>query len=163
MAYEEGLQADPSNDVLKRGLEEVKKAMENDENGPFQGGDMGLGRMFQDPGLIRKLETNPKTREAMLDPGFRAKVQRLQSGGGQMDLQGMMGDPRMLSVLGVAMGIDIVSGLKAARLTSGRDGEARRIKRDAAGNGRFISVRESIVQARAKSRVQERAKTRCGD
>lgn len=109
MAYEEGLQADPSNDVLRRGLEEVKKAMENDENGPFAGGDMGLGRMFTDPGLISKLENHPKTRDSMRDPSFRQKIAALQASGGKGDLQGMMMDPRMLSVLGVAMGIDIVS------------------------------------------------------
>ncbi|KAK1924478.1 chaperone [Papiliotrema laurentii] len=109
-AYETGLQIDPANDVLKRGLDEVKKAMENDANGPFAGGagdPMGLGRMFSDPGLVRKLESHPKTADAMKDPAFRQKVAALQASGGMADLQGMMSDPRMLSVLGVAMGIDI--------------------------------------------------------
>lgn len=149
IAYEEGLQADPSNDVLKRGLEEVKKAMEQDENGPFGGGDMGLGRMFSDPGLIKKLESHPKTRDAMLDPGFRRKVEALQKGG-QADLQGMMGDPRMLTVLGVAMGIDIVSLPRVVMnaLTSGCDGATRGIERDAARYGRIVGWRVAVVPGR---------------
>lgn len=92
----------------------MKKAMENDPNGPFSGGGhdpMGLGKMFSDPGLVRKLENHPKTSEAMKDPSFRQKIATLQASGGRADLQGMMMDPRMLSVLGVAMGIDIVSDL----------------------------------------------------
>lgn len=71
---------------------------------------MGLGRMFTDPGLVKKLENHPKTRDSMRDPAFRQKISQLQANGGKGDLQGMMMDPRMLSVLGVAMGIDIVSG-----------------------------------------------------
>ena len=122
MAYEQGLQADPASDVLKKGLNEVKKAMDADMDSPFgPGGDMGLGRMFSDPGLVAKLENNPKTKEYMKDPSFRHKIAQLQSGGGKTDLQGMMGDPRMLTVLGVAMGIDIVSACSRDRI----DGRTR--------------------------------------
>ncbi|WVF71786.1 hypothetical protein IAT40_006594 [Kwoniella sp. CBS 6097] len=109
MAYEEGLQADPSADVCKKGLADVKRAMETDASSgsPFgPGGDMGLGKIFNDPGMISKLENHPKTKEYMNDPSFRSSVARLQSSGGR-DMQNMMGDPRMLTVLGVMMGIDI--------------------------------------------------------
>ncbi|OCF38498.1 stress-induced-phosphoprotein 1 [Kwoniella heveanensis CBS 569] len=109
MAYEAGLQADPSADVCKKGLADVKRAMETDSSSgsPFgPGGDMGLGKIFNDPGMITKLENHPKTKEYMNDPTFRSNVARLQSSGGR-DLQNMMGDPRMLTVLGVMMGIDI--------------------------------------------------------
>ena len=70
---------------------------------------MGLGKIFNDPGMMAKLENNPKTKGFMADPQFRAKVQQLQASGGTAGLQEMMGDPRMLTVLGVMMGIDIVS------------------------------------------------------
>jgi len=125
--------------------------MEQDENGPFGGGDMGLGRMFSDPGLIKKLESHPKTKDAMLDPGFRRKVEALQKGG-QADLQGMMGDPRMLSVLGVAMGIDIVSLplLGSHKLMPGCDGATRGIERDAAGYGWIVRWRIAVVPVRAR-------------
>ena len=110
MAYEAGLQVDPSSDVCKKGLADVKKAMDADADSPFSpGGDMGLGKMFNDPQMVRKLENNPKTRDFMKDPAFAAKIRKMQGGGGQAELSGMLADPRMLTVLGVLMGIDIVS------------------------------------------------------
>ena len=110
MAYEAGLEKDPSSDVLKKGMGEVKKAMENDVESPFgPGGDMGLGRLFKDPGLMAKLEANPKTKGYMQDPSFRSRVAALQAGAKGMEVQSMLSDPRMLTVMGVAMGIDIVS------------------------------------------------------
>lgn len=110
MAYEAGLQAEPESAPCKKGLDEVKKAMDNDQSSPFgPGGDMGLGKIFNDPNMMSKLENHPKTKGFMADPGFRGKVAQLQASGGQAGLQEMMGDPRMLTVLGVMMGIDIVS------------------------------------------------------
>ena len=113
MAYEAGLQAEPSSDVCQRGLAEVKKAMDADMSSPFGpgGDDMGLGKMFSDPNLLAKLANNPKTKEFMKDPGFVAKVRQMQAGprAGGMDMSSMLSDPRMLTVLGVAMGIDMVS------------------------------------------------------
>ena len=113
MAYEAGLEAEPNSEPCKKGLNEVQKAMDTDTSSPFGpgggGGDMGLGKIFNDPGMMAKLESNPKTKGFMADPQFRAKVQQLQASGGTSGLQEMMGDPRMLTVLGVMMGIDIVS------------------------------------------------------
>ncbi|WVR07290.1 hypothetical protein IAU60_004331 [Kwoniella sp. DSM 27419] len=107
MAYEAGLQADPSSDVCKKGLADVKRAMESEAGSPFgPGGDMGLGKIFSDPGMMSRLEAHPKTKEFMKDPAFRSSVSRLQATGGR-DMSTMMGDPRMLTVLGVMMGIDI--------------------------------------------------------
>ncbi|WWC89605.1 uncharacterized protein L201_004530 [Kwoniella dendrophila CBS 6074] len=104
MAYEEGLQVDSTSDVLKKGLADVKRAMDNEQ--ASAGDDMGLGKIFNDPSMISKLENHPKTKQFMLDPTFRQSVSRLQASGGK-DMGMMMGDPRMLTVLGVMMGIDI--------------------------------------------------------
>lgn len=110
MAYESGLQAEPTSDVCKRGLAEVQRAMDQDSGSPFgAGNDMGMGKLFADPGLMSKLENHPKTKGYMVDPSFRNKIVALQASGGKAGLQEMMGDPRMLTVLGVIMGIDIVS------------------------------------------------------
>ena len=103
MAYEAGLEKDSTSDMLKKGLAEVQRAMDSDVGNPFgSGGDMGLGKLFSDPGLMAKLEANPKTREMMKDPMFKMKVMQLQAGGKGADLRGMMADPRMLTVMGVA-------------------------------------------------------------
>lgn len=131
MAYEAGLQAEPSSEPCKKGLNEVKAAMDSDSSSPFgPGGDMGLGKIFNDPGMMTKLENNPKTKGFMADPAFRGKVAQLQASGGTAGLQEMMGDPRMLTVLGVMMGIDIVSQherISPADLV-GRNGATRGIK-----------------------------------
>lgn len=87
-------------------MADVRRAMDA-EMGP--GGDMGLGQIFNDPGLIAKLQANPKTADFMKDPSFVQKIQQLQANGGTADMQSLFGDPRMLAVLGVAMGVDIVS------------------------------------------------------
>lgn len=108
-AYEEGLQADANSDILKKGLAEVRRAMDNEAMGP--GGDMGLGKMFNDPQLMAKLAAHPKTKDFVSDPSFVQKIQQLQASGGKADMASLFGDPRMLSVLGVLMGVDIVSSL----------------------------------------------------
>jgi stress-induced-phosphoprotein 1 len=111
MAYESGLQSDAADASCTKGLAEVQKAMDSSAENPFGGsggaGDMGLGKMFSDPGLMAKLRGHPKTAESMRDPAFVAKVQAMQSGRGGMGAD-MLSDPRMLTVLGVAMGVDIV-------------------------------------------------------
>lgn len=115
MAYEAGLQSDAADASCKKGLAEVQRAMDDSPENPFgaggggDGSEFGLGKMFSDPGLISKLQQNPKTRDAMRDPAFMAKIQGLQRGGGGGMGADMLSDPRMLSVLGVAMGVDIVS------------------------------------------------------
>lgn len=75
--------------------------------GGFGGGDPmgGLGKMFSDPNLLQKLMTNPKTSGYFADPSFIAKVQALQKN--PQNTQELFSDPRMIQVLGVAMGVDM--------------------------------------------------------
>ncbi len=105
-AYEEGLKHDASNAQLKSGLASVEKAMQQEAGGA--GGDdpgAGLARMFNDPQLLQKLASNPKTSSYMSDPSFMAKLQQLQKNP-QMTPD-MFSDPRMIQVLGVMMGVDM--------------------------------------------------------
>ncbi|KAH6651591.1 hypothetical protein BKA67DRAFT_571292 [Truncatella angustata] len=103
-AYEEGLKQDPNNAGLKSSLASVKSAM--DREGGAGGDPMGgMGNMFKDPNLLQKLMTNPKTSGYFSDPSFIAKVQQLQKNP-QMTPD-LFSDPRMMQVLGVAMGVDL--------------------------------------------------------
>ncbi|KAJ6781569.1 hypothetical protein PWT90_01564 [Aphanocladium album] len=108
-AYEEGLKHDAANAQLKSGLASVEKAMQQEAGGGFgAGGDdpaAGLSRMFNDPQLLQKLASNPKTSSYLSDPSFMAKLQQLQKNP-QMTPD-MFGDPRMIQVLGVMMGVDM--------------------------------------------------------
>ncbi|KAI1128771.1 hypothetical protein F5Y10DRAFT_239862 [Nemania abortiva] len=108
-AYEEGLKLDPNNAGLKSSLASVNRAIEQEAGGAggFGGGDPmgGLGKMFSDPNLLQKLMTNPKTSSYFSDPSFIAKVQALQKN--PQNTQDLFSDPRMIQVLGVAMGVDM--------------------------------------------------------
>ncbi|KAI1279311.1 hypothetical protein F5Y07DRAFT_358107 [Xylaria sp. FL0933] len=108
-AYEEGLKLDPNNAGLKSSLASVQRAMEQEAGGAggFPGGDPmgGLGKMFSDPNLLQKLMNNPKTSGYFSDPSFIAKVQALQKN--PQNTQELFSDPRMIQVLGVAMGVDM--------------------------------------------------------
>ncbi|KAK6076415.1 tetratricopeptide [Seiridium cupressi] len=101
-AYEEGLKHDPNNAGLKSSLASVKTAMDREGGGDPLG---GMGNMFKDPNLLQKLMSNPKTSGYFSDPSFIAKVQQLQKNP-QMTPD-LFSDPRMMAVLGVAMGVDL--------------------------------------------------------
>lgn len=107
-AYEEGLKLDPNNAGLKSSLASVQRAIEQDGGpaGGFGGDPMGgIGKMFSDPNLLQKLMSNPKTSGYFSDPSFIAKVQALQQN--PSNTQELFSDPRMIQVLGVAMGVDM--------------------------------------------------------
>lgn len=104
-AYEEGLKHDPNNAGLKSSLASVKRAMEQETGGMGADPMGGIGSMFSDPNLIQKLMTNPKTSGYFADPSFIAKVQALQRN--PSNTQDLFSDPRMIQVLGVAMGVDM--------------------------------------------------------
>lgn len=42
--------------------------------GTGAGPELGLGKLFQDPNLIGKLATNPRTQKHLADPAFVQKV-----------------------------------------------------------------------------------------
>ena len=65
----------------------------------------GIGKMFSDPNLLTKLMNNPKTSGFFADPSFIAKIQAIQQN--PNDTQELFSDPRMIQVLGVAMGVDM--------------------------------------------------------
>ncbi|KAI1259912.1 hypothetical protein F5Y18DRAFT_281789 [Xylariaceae sp. FL1019] len=107
-AYEEGLKLDANNPGLKSSLASVQRAMEQEAGGPAGGFNDpmgGLGNMFKDPNLLQKLMNNPKTSGYFADPTFIAKVQALQQN--PTNTQDLFSDPRMIQVLGVAMGVDM--------------------------------------------------------
>ena len=113
-SYEEALKLDPANAQAKSGLEAVKRAIDAEaaEDG-FQGGpggdpSGGLGNLFNDPNLIQKLGSNPKTSSLLADAEFMAKLQRLKQNPNNIGLE--MRDPRFLQVMSVLLGIDMQFG-----------------------------------------------------
>ncbi|KAI9877338.1 MAG: Hsp90 cochaperone [Pleopsidium flavum] len=109
-AYEEALKLDPTNAQAKSGLSSVKRAIdaEANEDGISGNPSGGLGDMFNDPQLIQKLASNPKTSSLLADPQFMAKLQRLKQNPNNIGEE--MRDPRFLQVMGVLLGIDMQFG-----------------------------------------------------
>lgn len=61
--------------------------------------------MFNDPQLLQKLASNPKTSAYLADPSFMAKLQSIKQN--PKNTQDLFSDPRMIQVLGVLMGVDM--------------------------------------------------------
>ena len=64
--------------------------------------------MFNDPQMIQKLASNPKTMGLLADPSFMAKLQRLKQNPNNIGEE--MRDPRFLQVMSVLLGIDMSFG-----------------------------------------------------
>ncbi|KAG6833629.1 hypothetical protein H0H87_004256 [Tephrocybe sp. NHM501043] len=97
-AYQSGLAVEDS-PAIRKGLQEVEDAKASEGAGnPF-------GKMFSDPALLGKLAANPKTSKHLADPSFVQKIQAYQRN--PQLASTALEDPRMIDVLGVAMGIDM--------------------------------------------------------
>lgn len=109
-AYEEALKLDPANAQAKSGLAAVQRAIESEAaaDGADGGGLGGLGNMFNDPNMIQKLASNPKTSSLLADPSFMAKLQKLKQNPNSIGEE--MRDPRFLQVMSVLLGIDMSFG-----------------------------------------------------
>ena len=104
------MKLDPANAQAKSGLAAVQRAIDAEERGDSLGGDPsgGLGNLFNDPQLIQKLASNPKTMGLLADPSFMAKLQRLKQNPNNIGEE--MRDPRFLQVMSVLLGIDMSFG-----------------------------------------------------
>lgn len=79
-AFEEALKLDPTNAQAKSGLAAVKRAIDAEANADSAGNGLGggFGNLFNDPQMIQKLASNPKTSSLLADPSFMAKLQKLK-------------------------------------------------------------------------------------
>ena len=125
-AYEAGLAIDPASDVLKSGLEDVKAAKARAERPPVGGGGgagedpMGnIAAMLSAPDLMGKLAVDPSTRGFLAQPDFMAMLSEVQKKPDTFAQH--MNDPRMMKVLSVALGINVMSGEEAAKGGFGGD------------------------------------------
>lgn len=101
---------DSTNAQAKSGLEAVKRAIDAEAKGDGLPGDPsgGLGAMFNDPQMMQKLASNPKTSQYLSDPSFMAKLQQVSKNPDSIGEQ--MQDPRFLQVMSVLLGIDMQFG-----------------------------------------------------
>ena len=151
-AFEEALKLDPANAQAKSGLAAVKRAIESEAQADGLGGDPsgGLGNLFNDPQLIQKLASNPKTSSLLADPSFMTKLQRLKQNPNNIGEE--MRDPRFLQVMSVLLGIDMSFG-GAGEGTSQDSGFSR--SRDAEEDVEMPDLRTSSSKPEEPKRVPE--------
>jgi stress-induced-phosphoprotein 1 len=109
-AYEKGLDVEPGLAMLTKGLDDAKR-----EAAAASGGAGGLGQlnaMFQSPDLFAKIAGNPQTAAFLADPSFVAKMQELQRDPNTLQMH--MQDQRVMQVMGMLMGVNIMSPDQAA-------------------------------------------------
>ncbi|ERS96481.1 stress-induced-phosphoprotein 1 [Sporothrix schenckii 1099-18] len=122
-AYQEGLKLDPNNKGMKTDLDNVERAMDAELRDGGRAGDGSsfspsnaadeMGGMFKDPALLGKLAANPKTAAYLRDPTFMQRLQAIQAN--PSNVQDIFSDPRMIEVMGVAMGLDLsMAGMPGA-------------------------------------------------
>lgn len=122
-AFEHALKLEPTNAQAKSGLDSVRRAIDAEARADGLSGDPsgGLGNMFNDPKMIEKLAANPKTANLLGDSAFMSKVQQLKNNPNAMGE--MMGDPRMLQVMSVLLGVDMQFG-NPDEAAKGKEAEA---------------------------------------
>ena len=101
-AFDEALKLDPANAQAKSGLAAVERAIESEGAGGPGG---GLSNIFSDPQIFQKLAANPKTSSFLADPSFMQTLQRVRQN--PNDVSAAFQDQRMLTAMGVLMGIDM--------------------------------------------------------
>ena len=107
-AYEDGLKVDPDNAQLKSGLKAVDDAVAREMAEDGVGPDLGMDKLFSDPNMMSKLAANPKTASFLADPSFMQKLDSIRKN--PKDLSLFIQDPRIMTAMGVMLGIDIHAG-----------------------------------------------------
>ncbi|KAJ3040339.1 Hsp90 cochaperone [Rhizophlyctis rosea] len=98
-AYKKGLELEPSNAQMKKGLEDAEAAAAS-----AGGDDMGgLGNLFSGD-VISKIASNPKIAHFLSQPDIVAKVQQLQRN--PRAINEYMQDPRMMQLIIGMLGLD---------------------------------------------------------
>lgn len=96
-AYEKGLELDPNNVQLKDGLAEVRAQRNSNAR--------GFPNPFASPDVLARLKYDPRTKDYMNDPTFVSLIQQLQRNPNLLSQK--LQDPRVITALGVLMGIDM--------------------------------------------------------
>jgi stress-induced-phosphoprotein 1 len=112
-AYDEGLKIDPTNETLRSGLADVKQAEIRATQGPPADAMGGIGQMLSSPELYGKIAMDPTTRGFLAQPDFVAMLTDVQKN--PSSFSKYMSDERMMKVLSLALGLNVMSGEEAMK------------------------------------------------
>ncbi|XP_032819672.1 stress-induced-phosphoprotein 1 [Petromyzon marinus] len=97
--YTEGLQHESGNTQLKDGLKNVERRISATKTRP------SLSNPFSSPDLIKKLESDSRTRPWLGDPTYQQLITELQ--GNPNLIASKLQDPRVMVTLSVLLGVDL--------------------------------------------------------
>ncbi|XP_066281121.1 stress-induced-phosphoprotein 1-like isoform X2 [Branchiostoma lanceolatum] len=100
MAYEEGLKLDPENQQLKDGVKDAQAHL----TGPAGSQPIG-GNPFAAPGIMKRIEMDPRTKGFLAQPDYMEKLKQLQQN--PQALGNHLQDPRIMTTLSVLLGVDL--------------------------------------------------------
>ena len=153
-AYSKALELEPTNAQAKAGLDAVMRAIDAEARGganPLG----GMANMFNDPQLYQKIASNPKTSSYLADPKFMEKLERVKNNPQSIAQEMMNGqDQRLLTVMGVLLGVDMQFGAPGTGDESGVS-ESKEVEEDIPmPDARSNETSKSSDQAKATSKPE---------
>lgn len=152
-AYKSALDKDPANAQAKSGLAAVEDAINREAAADGTTPDLGMSNMFQDPAVLQRLMTNPKTANLVKDAEFMRKFQELGKNP-MAAFQSASSDPQLMTALAVALGIDADIPEKSAQDAVHESREQQPEKKDVE-----MKDAEPVKAAEPKEVDPEEAKT----
>ncbi len=166
-AYEKGLDMEPDNVSLKKGLEEVKVAKHRAERSGYggrSGGGAGAGASMFNIGstfgqdTFARLAAHPKYSKWLADPDFMQKITAVQQN--PSNVGEILKDQRVMEVWGWLMGIDIGNDSSAQGEGAGSsdDAEMNEVGDNAATSGSKHSKPAEPVNPKQKEALDAKLK-----
>jgi stress-induced-phosphoprotein 1 len=147
-AFSTGLEKDPENAQLQRGLQDVRSTKDQSTDAGSAGGAGGLASMLNSSDLWAKLATNPQTAQLLQDQSFVNMMRDIQSNPNSINQYAQ--DPRLMQVLQLMLSSNAGGAADGAGASGGSGVYA--------SNGPSTSQQSSASKQQQKPKQEEKSK-----